>query len=334
MIVILKAFASLTPFRIPITLQSTLLALLVVDFIYYWKHRTAHQVRLLWAFHSIHHSSKEYNLSTALRLPWFGEALDTLFYVPAVLIGFNPMVLFLGKIIVLLYQYGIHTESVGKLGRLDLVLNTPSNHRVHHGSNAIYLDKNHAGILMVWDHLFGTYQAEREDVPIVYGLVKPLRSYNPFSINFAEFRNMIKEAIRAESPGEAIGFLLYRPGWVPVHSKNSYSSIRSAGRSAFKVALILTFLFPLVSKGELECSGSRLSGLVSDPRISNSGLPVTPTGSGKDLLVGAPTFRQKVRGLFHFEFQSGTATGAIGLLPLYSHLDGKLIPRLGLKMNW
>ena len=210
---LIKPFAF---FMIPLNWMTAGLTLFVADFIYYWNHRLSHQIRLLWAYHSVHHSSGEFNLSTAIRLPWIGSAVDALFYIPAVLLGFNPLMLAISKAIVLLYQYWIHTESVGKLGAFDAVFNSPSNHRVHHGSNNLYLDKNHGGILIIWDRLFNTYQAENE--PVISGLTTPLTTRNPFIINFIEPLNIASDVLRASGIRDKFMFAFGPPGWKPVNA--------------------------------------------------------------------------------------------------------------------
>jgi sterol desaturase/sphingolipid hydroxylase (fatty acid hydroxylase superfamily) len=157
-------------------------ALLVVDFSYYWKHRMEHEVSFLWAQHHVHHSSPEFNLSTSLRLPWIGSYFVWPFFIPAIFLGFGAVEVIAAYQLLLAYQYFVHTEFVRKLGVLEYVINTPSNHRVHHGRNERYLDKNYGGILIIWDRLFGSYVAEES--PVDYGTVHPLNSYNPLKINF------------------------------------------------------------------------------------------------------------------------------------------------------
>lgn len=200
-------------FKIPLNVWTIVGTVFLTDFIYYWKHRLSHEIRLLWAFHSVHHSSYQYNLTTALRLPWFGYFLDSLFYVPFVLIGFDPLALVMGKAIVLIAQYPIHTQSIGKFPLLDKFLNTPSNHRVHHGVNPQYIDKNHGGVLMIWDRTFGTYQKEVE--PVKYGLTTPIESYNPFIIQFFETWTMIKQVYHAKGFKNKLGYIFGNPGWSP-----------------------------------------------------------------------------------------------------------------------
>lgn len=156
-----------------------LFALLCYDFCYYWVHRCDHEVALMWASHVVHHSSEYYNLSTALRQTSSGWLLGWIFYLPMALCGISPLVMVGVGLIDLLYQYWVHTELVGRLGWLDRVFVTPSNHRVHHGQNDYCIDRNYGGILILWDRLFGTFVDERDDERIVYGVRTPLRSLNP-----------------------------------------------------------------------------------------------------------------------------------------------------------
>lgn len=189
------------------------LAVLAADFTYYWMHRCEHTVRLFWANHSVHHSSPEFNFSTALRLSWIDALVSWLFYVPMVLIGFSAVETIIGMIVGLAYQSWIHTEKVGRLGWLDRVFNTPSAHRVHHGTNTEYIDRNFGGILIVWDRLFGTYQAEGEKVR--YGILPPVGSHNPLVINFSEYAAMLRDLGRAENVRTALRHVFGAPGWRP-----------------------------------------------------------------------------------------------------------------------
>lgn len=205
-----------TPFAlmdIPVTWWSWIAAFLLADFIYYWQHRWEHEIRLLWAYHSIHHSSPEFNLTTALRLAWVEGLIVWIFYVPMILLGFGLGQTVIALSAVIAYQTWIHTEKIGKLGRLDAVLNTPSAHRVHHGSNDQYLDKNYGGVLIIWDRLFGTYQAEEE--PVVYGITTPLGTSNPVTINFREYVQIFKDIRTARNLREIAGYLFKAPGWKP-----------------------------------------------------------------------------------------------------------------------
>jgi sterol desaturase/sphingolipid hydroxylase (fatty acid hydroxylase superfamily) len=186
-------------------------ALVAVDFAYYWFHRLHHEVRVLWASHVPHHSSQRYNLATALRQSWT-PFTGLPFYLPLAFF-FSPVQIATAYGINLLYQFWIHTELIDRLGPFERVFNTPSHHRVHHGANVEYLDRNYGGILIVWDRWFGTFEPER--APVRYGLTKNITSANPVYAAFHEFVAVLRDALRARSPKEALGFLLQPPGWRP-----------------------------------------------------------------------------------------------------------------------
>ncbi len=188
-----------------------LLAVLGWDFTYYWSHRWSHEVRVLWASHVQHHSSRLYNLSVALRQEW-GEWLRLPLYLPLVWLGVEPLVVAVAASINLVYQYWLHTEVVGRLpGWFELVFNTPSHHRVHHGSNQQYLDRNYGSILIVWDRLFGTFEPERERV--VYGLTTNIDSHNPLVIATHEAVDIWRDLRAAPTWADRLGFVLRGPGW-------------------------------------------------------------------------------------------------------------------------
>ncbi len=186
-------------------------AMLAVDFAYYWFHRLHHEVRLLWASHVPHHSSQRYNLSTALRQTWT-PITGLPFYLPLALV-FTPAQIATAFGVNLLYQFWIHTELIGRLGSAEWVLNTPSHHRVHHGANVQYLDRNYGGILILWDRWFGTFEPEGERAR--YGLTKNIASFNPAYAAFYEFFATFRDALRAGSLRDAFGYLLRPPGWKP-----------------------------------------------------------------------------------------------------------------------
>jgi alkylglycerol monooxygenase len=187
--------------------------MLLVDLCYYVFHRVSHRVNLFWAAHVVHHQSEEYNLSVALRQAWFERPLEGGFYLPLAFLGFPPAMFLTAITVNTLYQFWIHTRAIGRLGPLEWVLNTPSHHRVHHGSNPKYIDKNYAGILVIWDRLFGTFQGEEEEP--VYGLVKPLGSFNPLWAN-VHYWTRIAELTRASTrPGEKLTAWLRPPEWLP-----------------------------------------------------------------------------------------------------------------------
>jgi sterol desaturase/sphingolipid hydroxylase (fatty acid hydroxylase superfamily) len=181
------------------------------DFIYYWNHRMMHEVRGMWAIHVVHHSSERYNLSTALRQP-VADVLGV--WVPYGLlarVGIRPALISQARGINLLYQYWIHTDTIRSLGSGEEVLNTPSHHRVHHGSNQRYLDRNHGSILIVWDRLFGTFQ--REEEPVVYGLTKNIDTYNPVRIAGHEYADIVRDIAHSTTWHDRLSFLLRGPGW-------------------------------------------------------------------------------------------------------------------------
>jgi sterol desaturase/sphingolipid hydroxylase (fatty acid hydroxylase superfamily) len=183
------------------------------DLCYYWFHRSHHAVRLLWAAHVNHHSSQYFNLSTALRQPWFTPVTGPIFWLPLAFAGFPPFMILTAEAVSLIYQFWIHTETIGRLPRaLELILNTPAHHRVHHGKNAAYLDRNHGGVLIVWDRLFGTFTEEQTGDPVRYGLPHDLTSFNPFWIAVHEFVAIARDVRRAPSLGTALGYVFAPPG--------------------------------------------------------------------------------------------------------------------------
>ncbi|MDR3660988.1 MAG: sterol desaturase family protein, partial [Mycobacterium sp.] len=204
----------LAPVHLPANNPLTWIALFVAeDFLYYWYHRTHHTVRVFWASHVVHHSSERYNLSTALRQTWTPfSALP--FWLPLAFFGFAPWMILLQQSVSLLYQFFIHTERVGKLWRpIEFVMNTPSHHRVHHGSNERYLDTNYAGILIIWDRLFGSFEPESERV--VYGLTKNIKTFNPVRVATHEFAAIWHDVRAARSWKHRWGHTFRGPGWSP-----------------------------------------------------------------------------------------------------------------------
>lgn len=179
---IYAACYSAAPYKFPVDAWWTWAILFFADdFAYYWFHRVSHESRMFWNFHVVHHSSEQYNLSVAVRQSWFGGLAHWIFYAPLMLLGFAPWMLLLVHGLNLIYQFWIHTKVVKTLGPFEYILNTPSHHRVHHGVNDRYLDKNYAGVLIIWDRIFGTFV--REDEEPRYGIIKPIGSYNPLWIN-------------------------------------------------------------------------------------------------------------------------------------------------------
>jgi len=185
---------------VPLGTAASIAALFVgQDLCYYWFHRTSHHLRFFWASHAVHHSTNELNLSAAFRFGWTGRIIGTsAFFLPMMWLGFAPRAVFITLNLNLLYQFILHCDWIPKLGPLEWVLNTPSHHRVHHAANPEYRDKNFGGVLIVFDRLFGTFAAERNDVPCRYGLVVPFRSYNPVWIAFHEFIALGRDLWRAQ----------------------------------------------------------------------------------------------------------------------------------------
>jgi sterol desaturase/sphingolipid hydroxylase (fatty acid hydroxylase superfamily) len=190
------------------------LAFVLVDFAYYFSHRYAHEINLLWAGHVVHHSSEEYNLAVALRQSSLHGLFAWVFYAPLAVLGMPWQMFVACNALNLVYQFWIHTRAVGKLGRVaEYVLNTPSHHRVHHGVNPKYQDKNYAGVFITWDRLFGTFVAEEEEP--VYGLTHPLRSWNPLWANVHVFWQIMQDVWRAESWRDRWLYVFGPPGWRP-----------------------------------------------------------------------------------------------------------------------
>jgi sterol desaturase/sphingolipid hydroxylase (fatty acid hydroxylase superfamily) len=197
-------------FSIPYTWWAWVLAFFADDISYYVFHRTSHECRLWWASHVVHHSSQRYNLGTALRQTWTGSLYSFVFWMWMPLVGFPPVMILTMQAISLLYQFWIHTELIKNMGPLELVLNTPSHHRVHHGSNLEYLDKNHGGFLIIWDRLFGTFAPEKS--PVIYGLTKNIESYNPVRIAFHEWGDIVRDVVATNSWSERWHLAFGRPG--------------------------------------------------------------------------------------------------------------------------
>src|SRR5689334_20239456 len=212
-IAIYAGLYELSPLRMPADRWWTYVLLFFADDLaYYWFHRIHHEVRVFWASHVVHHSSQHYNLSTALRQTWVPMTYFP-FWLPLLAVGFPPWMVLLAQSWSLIYQFFLHTERVRRLPRpLEAVLNTPSHHRVHHGSNEVYLDKNYGGILIVWDRLFGTFEPEGERVR--YGLTKNIDTFNPVRVAFHEYI-AIWHDLRTARGWDRARVLAKGPGWRP-----------------------------------------------------------------------------------------------------------------------
>ena len=226
------------------------------DLAYYAFHRSAHRVRWFWASHVIHHSSQHYNLSTALRQTWTGFfSLTFLFRLPLFLIGFPPAMVFFCAGLNLIYQFWIHTEVIGRMPRwFEAVMNTPSHHRVHHATNPRYLDRNYAGVFIIWDRMFGTFEAERDDDRPRYGIVKDLGSFNILWAASHEWIGMVRDMIAAPGWRARIGYFLGEPGWSHDNSRDTSETIRTrwlAGQTdAMTQEGTATWTKPILSSSE------------------------------------------------------------------------------------
>jgi sterol desaturase/sphingolipid hydroxylase (fatty acid hydroxylase superfamily) len=200
-------------FEIPFVWWSWILILFAEDLVYYWFHRISHENRFFWASHIVHHSSQKYNLSTALRQTWTGSFTSFIFWIPLVLVGFHPVMILVQMSISLLYQYWIHTELIDKLPKwFEFIFNTPSHHRVHHATNPQYLDRNHAGIFIIWDRMFGSFEPEVEKP--VYGLTTNIHTFNPIKVAFLEWFGLFKDAFTSKtSIFNKFKYFLKPPGW-------------------------------------------------------------------------------------------------------------------------
>lgn len=209
--------------------KAMLACLLAQDFVYWYKHMAAHKIRWFWSAHVVHHSSEHYNLSTALRQPWNNHFTGfVLLSTPLVLLGFHPLLVgFIGAVN-LVYQFWIHTEAINRMPKwYEFIFNTPSHHRVHHGTNPRYLDSNYGGILIIWDRMFGTFVEERDDDPVRYGIVKQLETYNPVKVAFGELITILKDAFQ---PGisftNRLGYLFAKPGYSHDGSRKSSAQLK------------------------------------------------------------------------------------------------------------
>ncbi len=204
-----------------------ILAALAWDFCYYWFHRFSHEISILWAAHAVHHQSEDYNLSTALRQTSTGFLFGWIFYLPLFIVGFPLEVLLTVNAVNLIYQFWVHTQLIRRLGPLEAVLMTPSHHRVHHAQNQRYIDKNYGGMFIVWDRLFGSYEPEHGDDPVIFGVRKPLASWNPFWANLQVYDYLLFDARKAQRWRDKIGIWFRRTGWRPPDVAAQYPKQRA-----------------------------------------------------------------------------------------------------------
>jgi sterol desaturase/sphingolipid hydroxylase (fatty acid hydroxylase superfamily) len=214
-------YESLQIMQLPQTWWVWLFAFVAYDFLYYWNHRLGHTVNVLWAAHVVHHSSEEYNLTTALRQT-SGSIVSFVFYLPLAFLGVDPFILITVGSINLVYQFWVHTRHVPELGWMEWVFVTPSNHRVHHAQNQIYLDKNYGGVFIIWDRLFGSYQRELANEEPIYGVRKALQSWNPVWANLQVYSQLFKDAWRTKSWFDKLRIWFMRTGWRPADVTELY----------------------------------------------------------------------------------------------------------------
>jgi sterol desaturase/sphingolipid hydroxylase (fatty acid hydroxylase superfamily) len=224
---------------------------LLVDLAYYWAHRMSHEINLFWGGHVVHHQSEEYNFSVALRQSSLQVVWTFAFSLPIAFLGFNTMHFALISAFNTLYQFWIHTETIGKFPRwIEFIFNTPSHHRVHHGRDPKYIDKNHAGSLIIWDRMFGTFQEEEEHP--TYGITKPINSWNPLFANVSHYVSMTEDLRQIKGWKDKIKYLFMKPGWLP-QSLGGYRQAPAVDKSTYKkyetpsgIALNLYVLFQYV----------------------------------------------------------------------------------------
>ena len=213
-------------FPIDLNWATVFLCVVLADLAYYWEHRFTHRVGIAWATHTVHHSSPFFNISVAYRFGPLDGLWPIFFHLPLVLIGFNPFVVFFAEMFVQLYQTALHTEAIGKLPKpIEAIMNTPSHHRVHHGSNDQYIDKNYGGIFIIWDRLFGTFAEEKQRV--VYGITKPVDSVNPFVVFFHGLIRLGKQMAKASGLGAKFALLIKPPDWEP-QTRSTLDATQSA----------------------------------------------------------------------------------------------------------
>lgn len=197
-------------------------AFVLYDFCYYWLHRMGHERNILWAAHSVHHQSEDYNLSTALRQTSTGFLLSWIFYLPMAVLGVPLLVFISVAALNLLYQFWVHTRHIPKLGWFEWFFVTPSNHRAHHAQNALYMDRNYGGVFIIWDRLFGSFQEEDDDEPVIFGVTTPLASWNPLWANVQFYAQLWDDARRAQSKWDKLRIWFMRTGWRPADVAAKY----------------------------------------------------------------------------------------------------------------
>lgn len=215
------SYTELSIAQLPLTGWTLIGCIILADLAYYWEHRFMHRTGIGWATHTVHHSSPEFNLSVAYRFGPLDGLLPILFHLPLAILGFNPLIIFLSEAIVQLYQTMLHTQLIKKLpAPIEAIFNTPSHHRVHHGRNRQYLDKNYAGIFIIWDKLFGTFA--REEAPVKFGVYPAINSVNPVVIFCHGFSKLFQQMRQANSFSQACLIWIKPPGWLDSQLKGAH----------------------------------------------------------------------------------------------------------------
>ncbi|HQV51708.1 MAG: sterol desaturase family protein [Flavobacteriales bacterium] len=240
-------------FTIENSILTWIVAFLLVDLLYYWFHRLSHEVNFLWAAHIVHHQSEEYNLSVALRQSWWQGLFSWWFYVPMAIMGIHPLMIVTVAAFNTLYQFWIHTKAISTLGPLEFIFNTPAHHRVHHGSDPKYIDRNHAGTLIIWDKLFGTFQQEEEEP--VYGITEQLGSWDPVKANFHYWGDLGVLAGQCNNWWDKVRVFLKPPGWRPLQlggfqgpkkkDRATYQKFDTVTARAMAIYVLVQFIFLL-----------------------------------------------------------------------------------------
>jgi sterol desaturase/sphingolipid hydroxylase (fatty acid hydroxylase superfamily) len=219
-------YTYVAPWHLPADRWETWAGVMIaIDLLWYVYHRASHRIRVIWAAHQAHHNSNYFNTATAFRQKW-NQWFESLAWIPLPLLGVPPWMVIAGFSLNLIYQFFVHTESVGKLPRpIEFVLNTPSHHRVHHGSDPIYLDRNYGGVLIIWDRMFGTFQAEQHRP--TYGLTTPIHSSNLLRLQFHEYAALVRDLRTARRLRDRLGYVFGPPGWQPPSRDQGSSAERA-----------------------------------------------------------------------------------------------------------
>lgn len=223
-------YEHLSVFQIPSTWFTLIILFIASDFCYYWAHRKSHEINLFWIGHVVHHQSEEYNLSVALRQGALQVVFTFFFYLPLAFLGFDTLSFVLINGLVTVYQFWIHTESIGKMGWFEKIFNTPSHHRVHHGRDPKYIDKNHAGVFIIWDKMFGTFQVEEEHP--TYGITTPVNTWNPLMAHITPIKSLFKYVMKVRG-ADKLKVLLKPPGWMPEYA-GGFQKPKAVDKTVFK----------------------------------------------------------------------------------------------------